>query len=109
MVHTYLTELAFFSVELIGDIGSIKIDTQIFDHNTKLDLSSLTVEEQEKLKNEQIITIGNEGEKITKEHVKDFLSKLYNYIVREEFDNECDYEFCGIDEIEPKHYVIDWL
>lgn len=109
MVHTYLTELALFSIELIGDNGGIVVNTKIFDHNTNLDLSSLTNEEQEKLKDEQIITIGNDGEKITKEQVKEFLNSLYDYMSRDEFDNECDYEFVGITEVEPRRYEIDWL
>lgn len=106
-VHSNFMELAFFAIRLIGKEGSIIVDSGIFDHNTNLD--PLSDEGLEKLKNEQYFTIGVENEPITKEQTEEFLQALHEYMCKDEFDNDVNYDLVDIEKIGSKLYVMSWL
>ena len=107
MVDTHFTALASFAIELIGKNGGIRLNTTVFDENEDLQ-NTLMGEEIEKLECDQIISIGIEGQPITKKQVETFLEQLNDYINQEVFANDKVYTFCGIEEDSPTEYHLDW-
>jgi len=87
-------EFAEVIVDIMGKKGPVKIDTLIAAHNLFLE-EDLSQEEYDKLRDEDVLTIGREGKAIGKADVRKFLDELHERKSMPIFDNDRTYVFEG--------------